>query len=388
MTSTDLALPASLRRRPLAIRLLVWSLAAVVFLLGLALMLALVRAQTGLTAMVLGIGLSLMVVGIVVPVLLWADRFEPEPPGMLLFAFAWGACFATLGAAFLNDIGAYLIGATGDNNPLVAMAIAPPVEETLKALGPLLLLLFRRREIDGVLDGIVYAGLAGAGFAVVEDVLYLANGYAESGRNGLLSTFIVRVLMSPFAHPMFTACTGIGLGIAATRRSWAARIFAPLLGWCCAVVLHALWNSLALASERGWLLLYVVVQLPLFVGFVVLLVSLRRAEGRKIAAQLSAYVPLGWLTPAEVYMVSTLSERRYARAWASSHGGRPLSRQMRLFQDVTTELAMTRARLVRGPVTPRDVQDERQLLDAAWALRQPFLGTPLYRFHGWQRTYG
>jgi len=31
--------------------------------------------------------------------------------------------------------------------------------------------------------------------------------------------FVVRGLMSPFAHPLFTAMTGIGLGIAATTRS-------------------------------------------------------------------------------------------------------------------------------------------------------------------------
>ena len=54
-----------------------------------------------------------------------------------------------------------------------AVWLAPVTEETLKGLGVLLIYLFRRREFDGIIDGIVYAGLIGAGFAFSENILYL-----------------------------------------------------------------------------------------------------------------------------------------------------------------------------------------------------------------------
>ena len=51
---------------------------------------------------------------------------------------------------------------------------APVTEEASKGLFLLLLLWWRRAELDGVLDGIVYAGMVGIGFAFTENILYLA----------------------------------------------------------------------------------------------------------------------------------------------------------------------------------------------------------------------
>lgn len=351
----------------------------VMFGFGGLVMVALVGATAGITGTLLGALLSIVVVGVVVPVFLWLDRFESEPAGMLLFAFLWGACIATLGAAVLNDVGGYLLGASEEGNPLVVVGVAPVVEESLKALGPLLLLLFRRREVDGILDGMVYAGLAACGFAFVEDILYLANGYAEAGEDGLVGTFIVRVLMSPFAHPMFTICTGIGIGIAATSRSSLARVTAPIIGWVCAVILHSIWNALALVSADGWLIMYAVVQLPLFLGFLALLWWARRTEANTIGTQLSPYADRGWLTPAEVAMLSSMPERRAARGWAMAHGGKPVRRQMHEFQDAASELALLRARINRGQADEQVLQQERALLDLMSDRRQQFLGSALYR---------
>ena len=52
-----------------------------------------------------------------------------------------------------------------------------------RALFLLLLLWWRRHELDGILDGIVYAGMVGIGFAFVENILYLAAAY--NGTDGL-----------------------------------------------------------------------------------------------------------------------------------------------------------------------------------------------------------
>ncbi len=367
------------RRRFTARRVVGWTCGGILFGVCLLIVLSAVGARSGITATVLGVVMSLVVLGIVVPVFRWLDRFEPEPFGMQLFAFLWGACVATLGAAVLNQIGSDVIGAAGDQNPVTAMFVAPPVEESLKALAPLILLVFRRKEIDGIVDGMVYAGLCAAGFAFVEDVIYLANGYADSGERGLVGTFLVRVVMSPFAHPMFTICTGIGVGIAATSRGFWLRTLPPLIGWVCAVLLHMGWNALAVLSQNGWLVTYVLVQVPLFCSFLALLWFARNRESAKIGSQLSAYVDQGWLSPAEVHMMASMPERRYARAWAKSHGGRPLQRQMVDLQDLGSELAMLRSRMSKGDIVDDSRAREQRMLETLWRLRQPFLGTPLYR---------
>ncbi|PWJ24570.1 RsiW-degrading membrane proteinase PrsW (M82 family) [Branchiibius hedensis] len=375
--SNVLPVPASVRRNTLVRRILLWSVVAILIGACGVTILSLINAQSGATATGLGILLSAVVVGIVVPAFLWVDRLEREPTHLLLFAFGWGACVATLGAAFLNDAGGYLLGATSDNNSVVAVFVAPVVEETLKGLPVLLIWLVARRELDGIVDGIVYAGLSAAGFAMIEDVIYLSNGYAEQGDAGLFHTFFVRVTMSPFVHPMFTICTGVGIGIAATARSWGPRIFAPLLGWLCAIGLHALWNAGAVLAESGWLAFYIFLQVPLFAGFIGILIAARHSEGHAIRVNLTPYVDQGWLSTPEVRMLSSVRERQYARAWAKSHGA---EREMREFQDAASELAMHRARIERGAADTRTVREERALLDLVTQRRQQFLGTALYRW--------
>src|SRR5665811_423001 len=55
--------------------------------------------------------------------------------------------------------------------------VAPITEEGAKGLFVLLLLWARRHELDGILDGIVYAGMVGVGFAFTENILYLTGAY-------------------------------------------------------------------------------------------------------------------------------------------------------------------------------------------------------------------
>ncbi|MBB2890389.1 PrsW family intramembrane metalloprotease [Flexivirga oryzae] len=368
-------------RRPALRRWLVVGLIAICFALGGLGMLLLVDDQSGIVATGIGLVLSMVVIGVVVPVFLWLDRFEREPTKLLVFALLWGACIATFVAAMVNNVGSVLIDPVTASHPSAATWVAPVVEESLKGLGPLLILFFRRREIDGVLDGMVYAGLTAAGFAAVEDVVYLAAGYAHTGEQGLVATFIVRVVMSPFAHPMFTVCTGIGIGIAATTPHRALRYLAPFAGWCCAVTLHGVWNLGAVLSQHGWLVFYVVLQLPLFVGFVTLIVLARRHEASLIARELGRYVDSGALTTSEVAMLSSIKERSYALAWAERHGGAESRSQMRELQDAASELAMVRARVDRGDTSAAVLREEQHLLELVGVLRVRFLDSALYRYY-------
>ena len=63
-----------------------------------------------------------------------------------------------------------------------AVLVAPWIEEAAKGAAVLLVLLFRRREFDGVVDGIVLAGLSGVGFAFTENVLYFGRAFLAGQR--------------------------------------------------------------------------------------------------------------------------------------------------------------------------------------------------------------
>ena len=179
---------------------------------------------------------------IVIAGLRWVDRYEPEPKGLLLFAFFWGATVAALIAAVLNTASAIIVARTSDAGQgmaTTAVLVAPWVEEAAKGAAVLGVFLFRRKEFDGIVDGIVLAGFTGFGFAFTENILYFGRaflaGNEELGVTGGLFaagiTFVLRGVLAPFAHPLFTTMTGIGLGIAVHGRPGAARLLAPIGGY-------------------------------------------------------------------------------------------------------------------------------------------------------------
>src|SRR5690606_25773553 len=116
----------------------------------------------------------------------WIDRWEPEPPGALVFAFLWGAA-ASIAIALLFDVGAQIVGAVmgidgGFPSLLLGLVVqAPLVEEFGKGLGLLLLFWVVRRQFDGPVDGVVYGAMIAVGFAFIENIQYfgLAIGDAQ-----------------------------------------------------------------------------------------------------------------------------------------------------------------------------------------------------------------
>jgi RsiW-degrading membrane proteinase PrsW (M82 family) len=365
--------PLPAPRRPRVFATLGW-VAAFAVLVGCALLTILViTAETGPLGLVTGVVLAALPVLPVVAVYLWLDRYEAEPPSLLLFAFLWGAGVSTFAALVINTASTAAIEQAGGDPTAAAVFVAPVVEESMKGLVILLIVLVRRREFDGVVDGIVYAGMAGIGFAFVENILYLGRTLAEAGTAGAVFVFVLRCLASPFAHPLFTAATGIGLGLAVRTRNPLAKVAYPVLGWTVAVLLHGAWNGSASSGLGGFLAAYVVFQVPVFLGFVALAVYARRREGRLIARHLEVYCSTGWLSPGEVAMLASIPARRDARAWASRTGGSPARRAMRDFQEMASELAFLRERMVRG-TAPHDARTtEYAMLASMSSTRAVFL---------------
>lgn len=365
--------------RPRLRKVAIYGVMVTGFLLSAAVLALEFESGFGLQVTLLAALFAALPLFVVVPTFLWLDRYEAEPTRLLILAFAWGAICAPAGALFLNTGFALVLRMAGNEDPdvLAAVLSAPFVEEGLKGLGILVVILLRRKEFDGVVDGIVYAGMVGAGFAFSENILYLGRTFVDYGQQGLTELFVLRCIMGPFAHPLFTTCTGIGLGlaVAVVHSAWARAVVA-IGGYLLAAILHGIWN---LSAATGHLLgVYVAFQIPLFLAFLALILVLRRREGRLIRTYLSQYADAGWLSHDEVAMLSSLPLRRQARLWAAKHGGKAAVASMRSFQDGASELALLRARMVRGRAERDAPTHERTLLGAIVAHRRAFVGHIAY----------
>ena len=95
----------------------------------------------------------------------------------------------------------------------------------MKGLAVLGVFYFLRREFDGVVDGVIYATFAALGFAAVENVVYYSNAMrADAGGEALAATFLLRGVLAPWGHPLYTSMTGIGFGIARETRNTVAPV--------------------------------------------------------------------------------------------------------------------------------------------------------------------
>jgi RsiW-degrading membrane proteinase PrsW (M82 family) len=190
--------------------------------------------------------------GVVVLVSL-LDRYEREPWLTLLGAFLWGAVIAvppTLSlermlVAGLLDLLRTLGPTTGLEQALAPAISAGVIEEAAKGAGLLLLLLFLRDEFDNVTDGVVYAIVIGAGFALVENFVY----FAVVPRGDLGFIFVGRVVLGWLSHSTFTALFGAALGYAREARRGRRRWLVPLLGFVAAVALHTAFDTVAFGAD-------------------------------------------------------------------------------------------------------------------------------------------
>lgn len=330
-------------------------------------------------ALAIGLVLAVVPVGPLVACYLWLDRYEPEPVRLLAVAFAWGALVAT-GAAVLLQTADAVLNSTDEIWSAVVMA--PITEEAGKGAFVLLLLWSRRHVIDGVLDGLVYAGLVGIGFAFTENILYFAGAYTggpELGPGGLESAtalFVLRGIFSPFAHPLFTSAIGIGVGIMVSTRSGLLRVVAPVVGYVVAVGLHAAWNASAfLEGGQYFVLTYLFAMVPGFFVLVGLAIWFRVREGGILSRSMTDLARRGYIHPDEVPWLVRLPARRSARSNAALRGGPGAGQMMREYQQQAIEFAALHHRVMRG-TAPRDFAERGALMAQRLAALRAHLMLP------------
>lgn len=175
-----------------------------------------------------------------------AERFGRVPYRVLLGPFLWGVTFAVVFALIAEFAVVYLLGGELVRqyellqdptvvNLLLAIVVAPFAEEFSKALG----VLFTKRRIVELEDGIILGAASGLGFAATENLFYELTALASFGFAAYIATAVVRSISSTLLHASATATTGYGIGRKVFR----------LGGWggfyLLAVLMHASFNLIA-----------------------------------------------------------------------------------------------------------------------------------------------
>jgi len=285
--------------------------------------------------------------------LLWLlDRYEKEPSWLLATAFLWGALPAALLSLVVElvlDLPLSTLGGEGIAAGVGAIITAPVVEESLKGIALVVLVLAFRREFDDVLDGIVYGAMIGFGFALTENVFayFLPIASAEGLEVGT-GNLLLRTIVFGMNHAFWTGTTGAAVGYARQARSSSQRLIWPVVGWCLAVLFHAIHNAGAMLSEQTACLslgLSIVVD---YGGILLLLVvawlSLRK-ESRWIERGLGEEVARGTLAEADLQLLQSAGQRMRRRWSALGRGGWGAHRLVGRYFQCAAELAFRKHQL-------------------------------------------
>jgi RsiW-degrading membrane proteinase PrsW (M82 family) len=291
------------------------------------------------------------------------DLYEKEPVPLLLAALVWGGVAATTLAGLANTGWGLVVARLGGPEfaaRWTAALTAPPIEETMKGLGVVVIYLIARDEVDDAMDGFVYGAACGLGFAVVEDVFYFM-GVFGGQPSGVVHGFIVRVLASGlYSHVLYTGLVGMGIGYAVSRRGTASRrrrivVCSALVG--AALFAHFLWDSPLLDffprepwTGSAWLRVFAataVKGLPLL-GFVGVAVALARGRERRwLRGALDTEVGLDGISADELGTLESPRRRRAAGREMRRRAGRRAASVLRRLQREQLTLAMIRSKVAR-----------------------------------------
>lgn len=212
-----------------------------------------IRPDIGWLVFLVG-GVAAIFMPVIFLVIGWlADYYEREPFRFILGMFMWGV-MATFFAFFINTTFSLLAGialSSGAAGLLIAILVAPVVEETAKGTG--LLILSGHHEYDHVFDGIIFGFAIGMGFAFIENWLYFATNASPVVVGGLgewTYNILYRSFLCSLAHGCFTATTGAVIGYFKGRhRNGGFEGLGFFLGLPVAVFLHGLFNLTAVIDS-------------------------------------------------------------------------------------------------------------------------------------------
>jgi len=165
----------------------------------------------------------------------WLDLYATGSFRAVLLCLVWGGVAFFL-ALFPNSSAIQFVGVG-----LVITWVAPILEEIFKSF--ILIFYVRRSDFTYFVDGAIYGFAAGAGFAVLENILYLNGAGADAG----LMIALSRAFSTSLMHGSASAIVGVTLGRLRYGRG-ARRMIAVPLGWAAAMALHIAFNNVVNAD--------------------------------------------------------------------------------------------------------------------------------------------
>lgn len=202
---------------------------------------------------VFAIFLALLPVFVLAAIIMWFDRYNPEPKDQIRKAIFLGAasCFvSTVFCVFTESI-EFHYGIDWSKAGPVAQALhtalfmAAMPEEAAKLL--LLWLFIRKnRNFDEHVDGIVYAACVALGFAGFENLLYVF----RSG-DAYVATAVARAITAVPGHYAFGILMGFFVGLAFFEKNPNRRFTYWAMAYLTPVALHFVYDALLMVQETG-----------------------------------------------------------------------------------------------------------------------------------------
>ena len=137
--------------------------------------------------------------------------------------------------------------------------LAPPIEETIKAL--VLVWLIRSHRIGFLVDAAILGFAAGAGFAMVENLVYL-----KILPDAHIAVWIVRGFGTAIMHGGVTVIFAIAAHALADRRE-SAPFYVFLPGLVVAIVIHSMYNHFFLSPILSTLLVLVLLPPLIYLAY-------------------------------------------------------------------------------------------------------------------------
>jgi RsiW-degrading membrane proteinase PrsW (M82 family) len=155
---------------------------------------------------------------VAVTIVVAVQRFADRPATGMLLALAWGGLAATWAAESANAAASTIFLRVINSDPHAWLS-TPVIEESLKAVGVLGVILIPVLRRVRPLDGLFYGVLVGAGFQVVEDAIYTTTSlFQNPGEPGpaIIATVVMRgFTIGLFTHAVYTGIVGAGIAWAA-----------------------------------------------------------------------------------------------------------------------------------------------------------------------------
>ena len=306
----------------------------------------------------------------------WVDRYEKEPLRLLAVGIGLGALAAPAAAALFEwAFGIRSSLYASDLVPHSQLTVwTPVVEEICRGLAVLAVVLIVRREVDDLLDGLVYGATVGIGFGLAAEFVSIVRTSTLSGDR---VPSLYGATIASANHVFYGAL--IGLAVAAARRQALGRLLAALAaGVAVAAAIHVLHDYApwwAASGSGDSTATRIARYLPNGLGLLALAVLMAWALAREklvIERELHDETAAGVVTPREYAAVTNGFRRSADLVSALLTRGPAASLQLRRLYLLEVELAFRkhhrRTEKARGrrfldeEVYRRRIADTRRLL--------------------------